>query len=44
MDPDFAIFILDLKDANKKHFFPYVFLLITVLFEGTFTLFFEGKK
>jgi hypothetical protein len=36
--PDFAIFVSDLQDVNK------VFLLIILLFEGTFTSFFEDKK
>jgi hypothetical protein len=36
-DPDPALFISDLKDANKKYF-----LLNT--FEGTFTSFFKDKK
>jgi hypothetical protein len=40
MDPDPAIFVIDLQDASKKQFF----LLVTVLFEGTFTLFFKDKK
>jgi hypothetical protein len=33
MDPDPAIFVIDLQDANKKLNFEKVFLLIT----GTFT-------
>jgi hypothetical protein len=37
-DPDPAIFVIDLQDANKKQ----VFRLI--LFEGTFTSYFEDKK
>jgi hypothetical protein len=42
-DPDSAIFVIDLQDTNKKiFFFKYVFLLI--IFEGTFTLFFNDKK
>jgi hypothetical protein len=36
MDPDPAIFVLDLKDANK--------FFCLLLFEGTFTLFFKDKK
>ncbi len=36
-DPDHAIFVLDLQDANKKLFFSSVFCLL--LFEGTFTSF-----
>jgi hypothetical protein len=39
MDPDPAIFILDLQDATKKSKF---FCLL--LFEGTFTSFFKDKK
>jgi hypothetical protein len=43
MGPDPAIFVIVLQDANKKtNFFKQVFLLITVLFEGTFTSFFKG--
>jgi hypothetical protein len=37
MDPDPAIFVIDLQDTKKK-----VFSLL--LFEGTFTSFFEDKK
>jgi hypothetical protein len=40
-DPDPAIFVIDLQDANKKQIFEKVFLLI--FFEGTFT-FFKDKK
>jgi hypothetical protein len=40
MDPDPAIFIIDLQDANKKQF-KKDFLLH---FEGTFTSFFNDKK
>jgi hypothetical protein len=44
-DPDPAIFVGDLNDANKKLIFSKkVFLLITVLFEDTFTSFFKDKK
>jgi hypothetical protein len=32
MDPDPAIFVIDLQDANKKLFF------CLILFEGTFTV------
>jgi hypothetical protein len=42
MDPDTAIFVIDLQDANKKQFFILFFLLIT--FEGKFTSFFKDKK
>jgi hypothetical protein len=41
-DPDPSIFITDLQDANKKLIKKKVFLHI--LFEGTFTSFFKGKK
>jgi hypothetical protein len=44
VDPDPDISVIDLQDSNKKIFFKKVFLLITVLFEGTFTSFFKGKK
>ncbi len=37
-DPDPAIFVIDLQDANKKLFFKKFFCLL--LFEGTFSLFF----
>ncbi len=40
-DPDPAIFVIDLQDANKK-LIRKVFLLIT--FEGTFTSFFKDKN
>jgi hypothetical protein len=46
-DPDPAIFVIDLQDANKKLIFlSRVFLLITYryLFAGTFTSFFKEKK
>ncbi len=36
-DPDPSFFVIDLQDANKKLIFNKNFLLITVLFEGTFT-------
>jgi hypothetical protein len=35
MDPDPAIFVIYLPDANKKQFFIKLFCLL--LFEGTFT-------
>jgi hypothetical protein len=38
MDPDPAIFVIDLQDANKKQLF------CLLLFEGTFTSFFKDKK
>jgi hypothetical protein len=34
MDPDPAIFVIDLQDASKK----------LLLFEGTYTSFFKDKK
>jgi hypothetical protein len=39
-DPDPAIFIIDLQDANKKVIFVKSFSAYYVLFDGTFTLFF----
>jgi hypothetical protein len=39
MDPDPAIFVMDLQDTNLKKKFFCVFL-----FEGTFTSFFKDKK
>ncbi len=42
MDPDPAIFVIDLQDANKKLIFFLNFCLL--LFEGTFTSFFKDKK
>jgi hypothetical protein len=40
MDPDPAIFVIDLQDANKKLFF------CLLLFDGIFTVFsfFQAKK
>jgi hypothetical protein len=38
MDPDPAIFVIDLQDGNKK----LIFLLITS--NGTFTSFFKDKN
>jgi hypothetical protein len=43
MDPDHTIFIIDLQDANKKNKLKKVFFCI-LLFEGTFSSFFKGKK
>jgi hypothetical protein len=40
-DPEPAIFVIDLQDANKKNFKKKVFLLMALL---TFTLFFNDKK
>ncbi len=42
-DPDPAIFIIDLQDANKKLIFLKHFFCILLL-EGTFTSFFKDKK
>jgi hypothetical protein len=43
MDPDPAIFVTDLQDANKKlDIFSKLFCLL--LFEDTFTSFFKDKK
>jgi hypothetical protein len=42
-DPDPSIFIIDLQDANQKIIFLTKFFCI-LLFEGTFTSFFKGKK
>jgi hypothetical protein len=41
MDPDPAIFVTDLQDANKKHLKK---SFSALLFEGTFTSFFKDKK
>jgi hypothetical protein len=43
-DQDSAIFVIGLQDANKKLILKKVFLLITLLFKGTFTSFFKDKK
>jgi hypothetical protein len=42
MDPDPAIFVIDLQDANRKLILKKFFCLL--LFEGTFTSFFKDKK
>jgi hypothetical protein len=42
-DPDPAIFVIDLQDANKKLIFLTKFFCL-LLFEGTFTSFFKDKK
>jgi hypothetical protein len=39
MDPDPSLFIIDLRDANKK-----LILKKVLLFKGTFSSFFKGKK
>jgi hypothetical protein len=41
-DPDPAIFVIDLQEANKKKLFIKFFRLS--LFEGTFTSFFKDKS
>ncbi len=41
-DPDPALFVTDLQDANKKLFFSKFFCLL--LFEGTFISFFKDKR
>jgi hypothetical protein len=41
--PDPAIFVIDLQDASKKLIFSHN-LFCSLLFEGTFTLFFNDKK
>jgi hypothetical protein len=43
MDPDPAIFVIDLQDANKKFFF-FLEVFMLFLFEGTFTSFFKIKS
>jgi hypothetical protein len=44
-DTDPSIFIIDLQDANKKLISKKKFFcILPVLFEGTFTSFFKGKK
>jgi hypothetical protein len=43
MDPDRAMFVIDLQDANKKLiFYPKFFCLF--LFEDTYASFFKYKK
>jgi hypothetical protein len=42
LDPDSAIFVIDLQDASKKLIFLYNFFCF-LHFEGTFTLFFKDK-
>jgi hypothetical protein len=46
MDPDPAIFVIDLKDTNKKLpvFFYFLFIFCLLLFEGTFTSFLKIKS
>jgi hypothetical protein len=42
MDPDPAVFVIDLQDANKKLSMKKDFCVL--LFGGTFTSFFKDKK
>jgi hypothetical protein len=42
MDPDPAIFVIDLQGANKKQLIKKSFCIL--LFEVIFTSFFKGKK
>jgi hypothetical protein len=42
-DPNLAIFVIDLQDANKKLIFLKSFSAYSI-FEGTFTSFFKYKK
>jgi hypothetical protein len=42
LDPDPAIFVIELQDASKKLIYHNFFCLL--LFEGTFTLFLKDKK
>jgi hypothetical protein len=46
LDPDVdpSIFIIDLQDVNKKIILKISFSAYYLLFEGTFTPFFKGKK
>jgi hypothetical protein len=43
LDPDPAIFVIDLQDVSKKLIFQHNFFCL-LLFEGTITLFFKDKK
>jgi hypothetical protein len=42
-DPDPAIFVIDLEDANKKLIFSTTFFCL-LLFDGTFTSFSNTKS
>jgi hypothetical protein len=44
MNPDPAIFIIDLQEANKKLIKKKFFCILPVLFEGTFPSFFKDKN
>jgi hypothetical protein len=43
LDPDPAIFVIDLQDTSKKLIFKPNFVCL-LLFEATFTSFFKDKK
>jgi hypothetical protein len=43
MDPDPAIFVIDLQDASKKQIFLSQYFCLLLL-EGTVTLIFKDKK
>jgi hypothetical protein len=43
LDPDPAIFVIDIQDGNKKLILIKKFFCL-LLFEGTFTSFFKDKK
>jgi hypothetical protein len=43
MDPDPAIFVIDLQDVSKKQIFEHNFFGLLIL-EATFTSFFKDKK
>jgi hypothetical protein len=43
MDPDPAIFVIDLQDASKKLISEHNFFCL-LLFEATFTSFFKDEK
>jgi hypothetical protein len=42
--PDPAIFVVDLREAKKKLFFFLSFSAHYLLFEGTFSSFFQDKR
>jgi hypothetical protein len=44
MDPDPAIFAIDLQDANQKTNYIFLHFFCLLLFEGIFTSFFKDKK
>jgi hypothetical protein len=43
-DPDPALFVSDLQEANKQKNVRFFFAYFGITFEGTFTSFFEDKK